>query len=201
MARVDVRARMQEPARVEQRLRELLVGGGLLVAVVHDGGEAAVARCAERDALDRVRPVADAVIHLAPRQHQLDRAASRRGRRAPPASHAARCAAPSRRRRRRRARRRGRSRAGMPNTAAISSADVVHPLRLVPQRQAVAVPRRDRRVHLDRIVVLARDHIGLVDLDLGGRERSFGIAAPRLRRPALALVGLLLRRQAPARRG
>ena len=73
MARVDVRARMQEPARVQERLRELLVGGGLLVALVHDGREAAVARCAEGDALDRVRAVADAVIHLAPRQHQLDR--------------------------------------------------------------------------------------------------------------------------------
>ena len=78
---------------------------------------------------------------------------------------------------------------------------VVHPLRLVPQRQAVAVPGGDRGVHLDRIVVLARDHVGLVDLDLGGRERSFGIAAPRLGRPALALVGLLAASAGPARRG
>ena len=44
-------------------------------------------------------------------------------------------------------------------------------------------------------MVLARDHVGLVDLDLGGRERSFGIAAPRLGRPRLSLVGLLLGRQ------
>ena len=72
---------------------------------------------------------------------------------------------------------------------------VVHPLRLVPEGQAVAVPGRDGGVHLDRVVVLARDHIGLVDLDLGGRERSFGIAAPCLRRSRLSLIGLLLRRQ------
>ena len=44
-------------------------------------------------------------------------------------------------------------------------------------------------------MVLARDHVGLFDLDFGGRERSFGIAAPRLRWPALALIGLLSRRQ------
>ena len=72
---------------------------------------------------------------------------------------------------------------------------VVHPLRLVPQGQSVALPGRDGGVHLDRIVVLARDHIGLVDLDLGGCERSFGIAAPCLGRPRLSLIGLLLRRQ------
>ncbi len=34
VARVDVRAGMQEPARVEERLRKLLIGGGLLVALV-----------------------------------------------------------------------------------------------------------------------------------------------------------------------
>src|SRR4051812_31519508 len=73
--------------------------------------------------------------------------------------------------------------------------DVSHPLRLVPQGQAIAVPRRDRGVQLDRIVVLARDRVGLVDLDLGGCERSFWIATPCLGWPALALIGLLLRRQ------
>jgi hypothetical protein len=50
-------------------------------------------------------------------------------------------------------------------------------------------------VHLDRVVVLARDHVGLVDLDLRGRECSFGIAAPCLRWRAFALVGLLGCRQ------
>ena len=70
----------------------------------------------------------------------------------------------------------------------------MHPLRLVPQRHAVAIPSGDRRVHLDGVVVLARDHIGLVDLDVGGGEGSFGIATPCLVRLDLALVGLLMRR-------
>ena len=194
MARVDVRARMQEPARVEERLGELLVGGGLLVAVVHDGGEAAVARCAEGDALDRVRAVADAVIHLAPRQHHLDRPprdarAERRQRHMRPgAQPRAEGAADE-----------GRDDADVLGRNAEHGGDlvgrVVHPLRLVPEGQAVAVPGRDGGVHLDGVVVLARDHVGLVDLDLGARERSFGIAAPSLWRPCLSLIGLLLRRQ------
>ena len=193
MARGDVRARVQEPARVQERLRELLVGGGLLVALVHDGGEAAVARGAEGDALDRVRAVADAVVHLAPRQHQLDRpprhaGAERRQRHVRPgAQPGAEGAADE-----------GRDDADVLGRDAEHGGElvghVVHPLRLVPQGQAVAVPGRDRGVHLDRVVVLARDHVGLVDLDLGGREGSFGIAAPRLVRLDLALVGLLVRR-------
>src|SRR3546814_18607430 len=72
MTRIDVRARVQEPARVEERLRKLLVGGGFLICVMQDGGEAAVARGAEREALNRVRAVAGAVIHFAARQHELD---------------------------------------------------------------------------------------------------------------------------------
>ena len=59
MARIDVRARMQEPRRIEQRLRELLVSGGLLVALMQNGREAAVTGRAKGDALDGVRPVAD----------------------------------------------------------------------------------------------------------------------------------------------
>ena len=181
---------MQEPARVQERLREFLVGGGLLVTVVHDGGEAAVARCAEGDALHRVRAVADAVIHLAPRQHQLDRPArharaERRQRHVRPGAQARAEGAADE----------GRDDADVLRRDAEHGGDfvgrVVHPLRLVPQGQAVAVPGRDGGVHLDRVVVLARDHVGLVDLDLGGRERSLGIAAPRLRRLDLALVGLL----------
>ena len=185
---------MQEPARVEKRLRELLVGGGLLVTLVHDGGEAAVARCAEGDALDRVRPIADAVIHLAPRQHHLDR---------PPrdarAERRQRHMRPGAQRRAEGAADEGRDHADVLRRNAEHGGDlvgrVVHPLRLVPQREAIAVPSRDGRVHLDRVVVLARDHVGLVDLDLGCRERSFGIAAPRLWRPRLSLIGLLLGRQ------
>src|SRR5439155_8008468 len=73
MARVDVRTRVQESARVDEVFGILLVRGRLLVRVVHDGGEAAVARCAKGDALDRVWAIADGVIHLASRQHQLDR--------------------------------------------------------------------------------------------------------------------------------
>src|SRR3954452_22282975 len=72
---------------------------------------------------------------------------------------------------------------------------VSHPLRLVPQGQAIAVPRRDRGVQLDWMVVLARVHVGLVDLDHGRCERAFGIATPGFGLPALALVGLLLRRR------
>ena len=85
--------------------------------------------------------------------------------------------------------------AGMPNTAAISSATLCthcvlsHSVRRSPSHAAMVAC-----ISIG-IVVLARDHVGLVDLDLGGRERSFGIAAPRLRRPRLALIGLLLRRQ------
>ena len=164
------------------------------MSVVHDGREAAVARGAEGDALDRVRAVADAVIHLAPRQHHLDRppgyaGAERRQRHMRPG---AQCRAEGTADERR-------DDADVLRRNAEHGGDlvgrVVHPLRLVPQGQAVAVPRRDRGVHLDGIVVLARDHVGLVDLDLGRRERAFGIAAPRFRRPALALVGLLSCRQ------
>src|SRR5438445_11646552 len=64
---------------------------------------------------------------------------------------------------------------------------VVHPLSLVPKRQTIAIPSRDRGVHLDWIVVLARDHVSLVDLHRGARERSFRISTPRLRWPALGL--------------
>ena len=149
--------------------------------VVHDGREAAVARCAERDALDRVRAVADAVIHLAPRQHQLDRpprhaGAERRQRHMRPGAQARAEGAADE----------GRDDADVLRRNAEHGGDLVghvmHPLRLVPQGQAIAVPGRDGGVHLDRVVVLARDHVGLVDLDLGGRERFFGIAAPRLGR-------------------
>src|SRR5439155_12836066 len=73
MTRIDVRARMQEPARVDERLRILFVSRRLLVGVMHDRRETAVARCAEHHALHGVRAIADAVIHLASRQHQLDR--------------------------------------------------------------------------------------------------------------------------------
>ena len=200
MARVDVRARMQEPARVEQRLREFLVSRGLLVALVHDRREPAVARGAERDALDRVRAVADAVIHLAPRQHHLDRSprdarAERRQRHMRPGAQARAEGAADE----------GRDDADVLGRNAEHGGDlvgrVVHPLRLVPQRQPVAVPGRDRRVHLDRIVVLARDHVGLVDLDLGGRERS-----RRDRRAASPAAGARPDRSSaasaePARRG
>jgi hypothetical protein len=37
-------------------------------------------------------------------------------------------------------------------------------------------------VQLDRIVVLARDDVGLFDLDLGSRERAIGVTAPGLGR-------------------
>ena len=48
-------------------------------------------------------------------------------------------------------------------------------------------------MQLDRVVVLARDHVGLIDLHLGARERSVGIAAPRFGWRSRALV--LLRRR------
>ena len=188
VARVDVRAGMQEPGRVEKRLREFFVAGSLLVSVVHDGREAAIARCAEGDALDCVRPIADPVIHLAPRQHHLDRAPSdagaERGQRhvRPGAQGGAESAANE-----------GRDDADVLCRNAEHGGNfvgrVVHPLRLVPQRQAVAVPRRDGGVHLNRIVVLARDHVGVLHLDLGCREGSVRIAAPRLRRPPLPALG------------
>src|SRR5438477_550346 len=44
-------------------------------------------------------------------------------------------------------------------------------------------------MHLDWIVVLPWDHISLIDLHVGARERSFGIAAPAFRRPAVLLWG------------
>src|SRR5436190_912576 len=73
--------------------------------------------------------------------------------------------------------------------------DVVHPLCLVPQGQAVPVPCGDGGMHLDRVVVLARNDVGLVNLHFGGREKSFSIAAPDLCRATFALIGLPLRRQ------
>jgi len=65
---------MKEPARVQERLRILFVARGLLISIMYDSGESAIARGAERNPLDRVRAVADAVVHFAARQHQLDRA-------------------------------------------------------------------------------------------------------------------------------
>ena len=136
---------------------------------MHDGGETAVARCAERDALDRVRPVAGAVVHLAPRQHHLDRPSCDAG-----AERRQRHMRPGPQRRAERAADEGRDDADVLCRNAEHRGDlvghVVHPLRLVPEGQAIAVPGRDRRVHLDRVVVLARDHVGLVDLHLGGRR-------------------------------
>ena len=56
---------MEEPSGVEERLRIFLIARGLLVGIMNDGGEAAVARSAERYPLDRVRAEPSAVIHLA----------------------------------------------------------------------------------------------------------------------------------------
>ena len=41
----NARAQMQDPGRVEERLRILLVGGGLLVSVVYDGGDTPLSLC------------------------------------------------------------------------------------------------------------------------------------------------------------
>src|SRR3546814_2764942 len=68
------------------------------------------------------------------------------------------------------------------------------PLRLIPQGHSITVPGGNGGVHLDRVVVLARDYVGLVNLDLGALQGSFGIAAPRLVRHDFTLVGLLVRR-------
>ena len=172
---------MQESGGADERLRKFLVAGGFLVAVVHDGRKAAVARCTERDALDRVRAIADAVIHLAPRQHHLDRPPGYAG-----AKSRERHMRPDPQRRAEGAADEGRDDADVLRRNAEYGRNlvrrVVHPLGLVPQGQPVAVPGRDRRVHLDRIVVLARDHVDLVDLDLRRRERPFGIATARLLR-------------------
>ena len=59
---------------------------------------------------------------------------------------------------------------------------IADPLGLVPQRQALALPGGNGGVQLDRIVVLARDGVGLFDLDLGSRERAIGVTAPGLGR-------------------
>ena len=72
---------------------------------------------------------------------------------------------------------------------------VVHPLGLVPESETLALPDRDGRVHLDWVVVLARHHIGRLNLDLGAPERCFSIAAPSLWRSCLSLIGFLLSRQ------
>ncbi len=147
---------------------------------MHQGGESALRRSAEGHTLDGVRSIPDPVVHIAPRQHHLDwtphyPGPKRRQRDMRPGAQPRAERAADKRRDDADVLRRnaedGRNLVGR----------VVHPLRLVPQRQAVAVPHRNGGVHLNRVVVLAWDHIGLVDLDLGGSQRFFSIAAPRLR--------------------
>ena len=59
-------------------------------------------------------------------------------------------------------------------------------LRGFVERQRRAVPRRGRRVQLDRVVRFGRRDVGLIDLHRRARERAVGVAAlalqPRRRR-------------------
>ena len=55
-------------------------------------------------------------------------------------------------------------------------------------KQPVAIPGGNRRVHLDRIVVFARDDVALIDLDLGRNERAFRNTTARLGRPTVELA-------------
>ena len=71
--------------------------------------------------------------------------------------------------------------AGRPKMAAISACSLTTILALAPQRQPVAVPGRDGRVRLHRIVVLARDVVGRVDLHGRARQSAIGVAAPLVR--------------------
>ena len=160
--------------------------------VVNERGQAAVLRCSDRHPLHRVRPISHAVVHLPTRQHDLDRtfghACAKRGQRdvRPRAQAGPERAAHERR-----------HDANVLGRHAEHRGDflryVVHPLRLVPQGESIAVPCGDRRVHLDRIVVFAGDHVPLVDLHVRTCQCSLRVAASRLRRTLLALVGFLLR--------
>ena len=71
---------------------------------------------------------------------------------------------------------------GRPNICASTLALVDHALRRLVQRQRRAVPDRDRRVQLDRVVGLGRRDVGLVELDRRGVESAVGVAALALQR-------------------
>ena len=62
-------------------------------------------------------------------------------------------------------------------------------LALAPQRQPIAVPGRDGRVRLHRIVILARDVVDLIDLHRRVRQSAVGVAARGVgRQPRIRLL-------------
>ena len=175
VTREDVRARVRRPRGVDRFLRVLLVRGRLPRDLGDRRGQSAVASGAERDALLGMRTEADGRVTLTPAQLDADGAAdTARGERRnrdvrPCAQRRAEGAADERRDH-------AHVVLGQAEHVRDDRACVPDPLRLVPERQPIAVPRGDGRVHLDRVVMLARMHIGGVHPHLGLVERAHRVA-------------------------
>ena len=151
--------------------------------VVPDGDERPIFLCAERYALLGLRAAADRPEHLRPRKRELHRTscALRRQRgehhMRPRRAFAAEAAADE-----------GRD---DPHALGRDAERLRHRfthardvLRRVVEREPLALPRRDRRVRLHRVVRLHRRGIGLLDAHFSATKRLVRIA-PRHRRLAL----------------
>ena len=160
---------------------EVLVLRGDRDGVVRDRVQRSAGVCAERDALDHRRPIAQR-IHLLPRQHDTHRALQRARRehrqhhlklrpqpRAETAAHERRHDAHILRLH--------------AEHAAEIALHVLHALGLVVDRElAVALEDHRRGIELHRVVVLDRNVVLALVAHGGGSKRLLGLAAPLRRR-------------------
>ena len=189
--RAAVRRRVHHARRDGGLLGELLDRRRLLDDVVRDRRERAVGSRAEPDALDRRRAVADQREHLLPRELQLHRPPSqlrrhhgddhvRMGERlgAEAAADVGRDHAHALRL--------------QPERLGDVVADAVRALVAVVQRDAVVAPARERRVRLERVVVIVRRRVGLVERSPrpAANAPSKSPSSVSVSAPALTLSGL-----------
>lgn len=177
--------------------REILVARGDGDGRVHDCTERSVGACAERDALDGHRAVAES-IHLPPGQHDTNRSLEfERCKRSQHHLMLRPQSGPEG------ASDIGRDHADIIRLLAKHTAqkvvDVLDPLRLVIDCEpAVAVPDDGACIELHRIVMLRREDVIRLVPHCGHRQRRRGVAA-RLMRPihlgCLATLGLEIRRK------
>ena len=181
--RGDGRAGIERMRGVGGRLEEVVEGARRRLGVMIDRGQRAVAVGAHAQGLPRRRAMADRAVHLLAAQHQLDRPADQ------PRRHDAEHLRP-------RDEALGAEAAAEERTADV---DVLRrdaeqsrdpPLRHDEalarrvDRERVAVPRRDDRVRLHRVVVLRRRLVGRLDPLRRGGEPGLDIAALHFRRIA-----------------
>ena len=150
-------------------------------ALMADGGDLAILRRADADALDRRRPVRRVVEHQRPRQRHLHgpsgraRAQRREQRIGADKQLAAEAAADVRRDERTFS-------LGMPSVFAISPDAPIDHLVGGPQRELVAVPRGDRCVRLHHRVRLIGRRVGRIELNRRRGERAGEVADGSIRR-------------------